>query len=264
VSLYDEVAATPANDVTCTVTGAVARQVGPMEQNLAYRAARLLRTELGVREGVHLSLTKRIPVAGGMAGGSADGAAALLACARLWDLRLAQEDLYDLAASLGADVPFALMGGCAVGLGRGERLTPALSRGTYHWVLAIANQGMSTPAVFARFDELNPGPVPAPVVPPALMMALAAGDPVRVGAALANDLWPAAYSLNPSLQTTLAAGRAAGAIGAIVSGSGPTVALLASDAAAATDLAVELSTREVAHEVRVVTGPVPGATVLPG
>ncbi|MDR0783804.1 MAG: 4-(cytidine 5'-diphospho)-2-C-methyl-D-erythritol kinase, partial [Propionibacteriaceae bacterium] len=155
VSLYDIVTATGIETgITCTVNGPQAHLVGPPHQNLAYRAAALLKQEYAVRAGVALSIDKKIPVAGGMAGGSANGAGALLACARLWELAITQDDLLGLAAQLGADVPFALMGGCAVGLGRGDRLTPTLARGQYHWVLALAPGEMSTPEVFARFDQL--------------------------------------------------------------------------------------------------------------
>lgn len=266
VSIYDEVTAISApTGISCEVNGPLADRIGSMEDNLAYRAACLLRDEYGVSQGVHLTIDKRIPVAGGMAGGSADAAGALLACAHLWQVGANQQDLLALAARLGADVPFPLMGGCAVGLGRGETLTPALSRGVFHWVLAFAATGLATPDVFARFDQLagTAKSRPArPEVPRALMMALVAGQTDRVGGLLVNDLQAAACSLNPALRATLAAGREAGALGAIVSGSGPTIAFLAADEPAATDLAVDLSSRGVAHEVRLATGPVPGATIM--
>ncbi|MDR0284435.1 MAG: 4-(cytidine 5'-diphospho)-2-C-methyl-D-erythritol kinase [Propionibacteriaceae bacterium] len=265
VSLYDEVTAAAADATTCEVRGAEAHKVGPGEDNLAYRAARLLQAEYGVRDGVHLLIDKRIPVAGGMAGGSADAAGALLACARLWGLDATPDDLRELGGRLGADVPFPLMGGCALGLGRGERLYPTLSRGTFHWVLAFARRGLSTPAVFRRYDELvGPGgPAAGAAVPTALIQALTTGNVDQVAALLTNDLTEAACALAPGLRTTLAVGRDAGARGAIISGSGPTVAFLAADAAAATDLAVALSSEGVAREVRLATGPVPGATVAP-
>jgi len=266
VSLYDEVVAAEADGrVSCQVTGTDAALVGPERRNLAYRAAQLLRKEYGVRAGVRLTIDKRIPIAAGLAGGSADGAGALLACARLWGLAVSADDLLRLAGELGADVPFPLMGGCAVGLGRGETLTPALTRGVFHWVLALSGQGLSTPAVFARFDELwskDGGDLPHPVVPAELMRALATGDVAGVGARLVNDLQEAACSMAPSLKATLAAGREAGAVGAMVSGSGSAVAFLADGEQAAIDLAVKVSSQGVANQVRLVTGPVPGATVV--
>jgi len=262
VSLYDEVTATSAETITCTVTGAEAHKIGPGHENLAYRAAHLLQQEYGVSEGVDLLIDKRIPVAGGMAGGSADAAGTLLACARLWGLPASDEDLRKMGAHLGADVPFPLMGGCAIGLGRGETLTPALSRGVFHWVLAFSPGHLSTPEVFRRFDQMTRDVPTTPQIPASLMMALTSGDIHRVADCLVNDLAPAACSIAPELHATLKAGREAGCLAALISGSGPTVAYLAENESAALDLAVAVSSQGVAREVRVVTGPVPGATVL--
>jgi 4-diphosphocytidyl-2-C-methyl-D-erythritol kinase len=238
----------------------------PESANLAYRAAQLLKNEYGVSEGVHLVIEKRIPIAGGMAGGSADAAGALMACSRLWGLKITMAELMQLGARLGADVPFPLMGGCAIGLGRGETLTPTLSRGSFHWVLAFATHQLPTPDVFRRFDEIaeTMGQVlPAvPAIPAPLMMALTAGDTHRVASHLVNDLAPAACSLAPQLHATLAAGREAGCLAAMISGSGPTVAFLVEDELTATDLAVNLSSQGIARDVRMVTGPVPGAAIV--
>jgi len=265
VSLYDEVTAAATDDgsVTCSVTGEGASLIGPGLDNLAVRAARFLIDSFDVgRQGAHIEIVKRIPVAGGMAGGSADAAAALLACSTVWRLDLRPEELLAVGSELGSDVPFALMGGCAIGTGRGENLTPALSRGTYHWVLAFAETGLSTREAFGVYDDLCPDP-PDPVVPIALMSALIAGDPVRLGAALVNDLEPVACALRPALRQTLETGRGLGALGAIVSGSGPTVAFLLADDQAADDFATRLSQRDVARAVLHVVGPVGGAAVLP-
>uniref|UniRef100_S0DGM0 4-(cytidine 5'-diphospho)-2-C-methyl-D-erythritol kinase n=1 Tax=termite gut metagenome TaxID=433724 RepID=S0DGM0_9ZZZZ len=279
VSLYDEVRAEWADSgIACSVGGTDAHQIGPENENLAFRAAQLLQREYSVSAGARLTIDKRIPVAGGMAGGSADAAAALLACARLWELEASLDDLMELGSRLGSDVPFLLMGGCAVGLGRGESLTPMLSRGLYHWVLAFSRQGLSTPAVYRQFDRLaaQSGPgmtdggrsvasAPAkPGMPRDLMMALTAGDVPRVGGFLVNDLQASACSMMPVLSTLLRAGRTASCLGAIVSGSGPTIAFLTADEQAATDLAVSLSSQGVAHQVRLATGPVPGASVVEG
>ncbi|MDR2930500.1 MAG: 4-(cytidine 5'-diphospho)-2-C-methyl-D-erythritol kinase [Propionibacteriaceae bacterium] len=266
VSLFDEVTATLAPaDITCTMRGAMATGVGAGIDNLAVRAADLLRQEYDIDAGVELTIDKSIPVAGGMAGGSADAAGTLVACARLWQLSADDAELAELGARLGADVPFLISGGCALGLGRGQRLTPTLSRGSYHWVLAMSDHGLSTPEVYARFDHLaaQAGRTPAsPDLPRELMMALAAGNPREVGQHLVNDLEPPAFSLAPSLRTLLGVGRRAGALGGLVSGSGPTVAFLACDEDSATNLALELSSQGVAHQIRIVTGPVPGATVI--
>ncbi|MFY7065652.1 4-(cytidine 5'-diphospho)-2-C-methyl-D-erythritol kinase [Nocardiopsis changdeensis] len=193
--------------------------------NLAAGAADLLGRETGRGRPVRIHLEKRIPVAGGMAGGSADAAAALVACDRLWATGLPREDLLRLAAVLGSDVAFPLVGGTAVGRGRGEILEPMTSPGRYRWVFALSPHGLSTGAVFAEYDRLRPD-APAPELSAALRDALAAADPAALGRALTNDLQEAALSLLPELERTLRTGASAGALGALVSGSGPTCAFL--------------------------------------
>lgn len=231
------------------------------EGNLAARAAALLARHTPRATGVHIHLRKAIPVAGGMAGGSADAAAALVACDTLWDSGVSRERLLDLAADLGSDVPFPLLGHTAVGTGRGELLTPLPTSGTFHWVFALAEGGLSTAAVFAEYDRLRPD-APEPRLDPGLAAALAAGDPRRLGAALANDLQPAALSLRPGLAAVLDAGRAAGALGAVVSGSGPTCAFLAESAEHARALAAALRGFDECADTVTAHGPVPGAAVL--
>jgi 4-diphosphocytidyl-2-C-methyl-D-erythritol kinase len=265
VSLYDEVEASwaEADEFAVEVSGEGADQVPLDDSNLAVRAARLLARTHGPYDslGVRLTIRKAIPVAAGLAGGSSNGAAALLACSVLWDLDLSTEALRELAAELGSDVPFALLGGTALGSGRGEEVVPALARGTYHWVLAFGHTGLSTPAVYGRFDELTPD-ADTPEVPDDLMNALRSGDPGLLGAALSNDLQDAALDLQPRLRQVLEAGLEYGAVGAVVSGSGPTCAFLAANEAAAIDLTVALSADGVCREVRRVSGPVVGARVV--
>lgn len=261
VSLFDEVTATPAPELTITVEGPPGVPVGP--DNLAARAARLLASHAGVEPRVALHIRKDIPVAGGMAGGSADAAAALVACDALWETGLSQETLLELGAQIGSDVPFALLGGTAVGLGRGERLTPVEVTGEFHWVFGYADGGLSTPAVYAECDRLRAdSPAPWPVVSDDLMAALKTGDPLALGRALSNDLQAAALSLRPSLADALAAGTAAGAVGALVSGSGPTCAFLASSTSQAEELATSLSRAEHFATVRQARGPVTGAALI--
>jgi 4-diphosphocytidyl-2-C-methyl-D-erythritol kinase len=263
LSLYDDVTATPAPDVSVSVRGPQAGMVPTDGRNLAVRAARLLAERAGVTEGVHLQIHKGIPVAGGMAGGSADAAAALLACDALWGAGLSRDELGELAAELGSDVPFALFGGTAIGTGRGERLTPALARGEHQWVVGLSDFGLSTPAVYAELDRLREGRIlPEPHVPDRLMKALRSGDSEALGKAMGNDLQPAACSLAPTLLAALAVGRDYGALGGVVSGSGPTVVLLARDVEHALDLAVALTTSGTVHEVRRAHGPVPGARIV--
>ncbi|CAM5467592.1 4-diphosphocytidyl-2-C-methyl-D-erythritol kinase [Streptomyces avidinii] len=263
VSLYDEVTATAAVSLTVTCEGRGADQVPLDHTNLAARAARMLADRAGLAPSVHLHIAKNIPVAGGMAGGSADGAAALLACDALWGLDTPVDELLSLCAELGSDVPFSLVGGAALGTGRGEILTP-VAAGTSHWVFAVADGGLSTPAVFREFDRLAEGrEIPVPQASPALLAALASGDPDALAATLANDLQPAALSLRPSLAATLAAGTDAGALAALVSGSGPTTAFLVRDEEAASKVAAALEASATCRSTHTATGPAPGATVLP-
>ncbi|GAA2270674.1 4-(cytidine 5'-diphospho)-2-C-methyl-D-erythritol kinase [Kitasatospora cystarginea] len=269
VALGDEVTAEPGEGVTLTCTGPDAASVPLDDSNLAARAARLLAAHHGVTPNVRLHIAKAIPVAGGMAGGSADGAAALVACDALWGLDTPFETLLELAAELGSDVPFALVGGVALGRGRGEILEPLPVAGTFHWVFAVADGGLSTPAVFRECDRLreeagtgsSDADVPTPDADPALLAALADGDPVALAAALTNDLQAPAISLRPALAETLRAGTEAGAIGALVSGSGPTCAFLAKDAEAAAAIAKSLEESGTCRAAHATYGPVPGARV---
>lgn len=265
VGLHDEVTVTPADELRVTCDGPDAAQVPLDRTNLAARAVEALAARHGRSPDVHVHIAKDIPVAGGMAGGSADGAGALLACDALWGTGASREELLDICAELGSDVPFSLVGGAALGTGRGEKLTALDVGGTFHWVFAMADGGLSTPAVFREFDRLAEGTdVPEPVASRDLLDALAKGDPDALAAAVSNDLQPAALSLFPALADTLAAGRAAGALTALVSGSGPTTAFLARDPESAAKVARALGASGTCRTVRTASGPVPGATVLGG
>jgi 4-diphosphocytidyl-2-C-methyl-D-erythritol kinase len=275
ISLFDEVSVSPAEADSVTVSGEGAAQVPADADNLALRAVSALRAVTGPPGAgpggpggpgrVAVTISKRIPVAAGLAGGSADAAAALVACNELWHAGLSQQDLCEVAAQVGSDVAFAVLGGTAVGRGRGERLTPALvAAAQYHWVLALADGYLSTPEVYATLDRMRAAA--SAVAPPELstevMAALRAGDPARLGQSLSNDLQAPAISMFPALRKTLAAGREFGALGALVSGSGPTCFFLARSASHATDLAVALSGAGVCRSVARAAGPVPGATVI--
>ncbi|WP_260639165.1 4-(cytidine 5'-diphospho)-2-C-methyl-D-erythritol kinase [Streptomyces angustmyceticus] len=263
VGLYDEVTATPADTLRITAEGHDVDQIPLDRTNLAARAAELLAARHGIEPHVHLHITKDIPVAGGMAGGSADAAGALLACDALWSTGATREELLSLCAELGSDVPFSLVGGAALGRGRGELLTPLPVGGTFHWVFAVADGGLSTPAVYREFDRLTAGTkVPEPEATPELLSALESGDPTALAATLANDLQPAALSLRPSLTATLEAGTTAGALAALVSGSGPTTAFLAKNPEAAEKIASELLASGTCRQVRVAESPAVGARVL--
>ncbi|WP_217129775.1 4-(cytidine 5'-diphospho)-2-C-methyl-D-erythritol kinase [Streptomyces sp. AC558_RSS880] len=265
VGLHDEVTVTAADELRVTCAGPDADQVPLDRTNLAARAALALAERYGRDADVHLHIAKDIPVAGGMAGGSADGAGALLACDALWGTGASRDELLDICAELGSDVPFSLVGGAALGTGRGERLTELEVGGTFHWVFAMASRGLSTPAVFREFDRLGEGrEIPEPVASRELLDALAKGDVDALAVAVSgsNGLQPAALSLFPELADTLAAGRAAGALASLVSGSGPTTAFLARDAEAAEGIAGALRASGTCRTVRTAAGPVPGATVV--
>ena len=266
VGLYEDVTAATADEWGVTVRGRDAELVPTDESNLALRAAMLLAGEVGGDiEPVHLTIHKSIPVAGGMAGGSADAAAALVACEALWAADMSKADLDPVAARLGSDVPFLLHGGTAVGSGRGEIITPVLAKGLYHWVFVpTPSEGLSTPAVYRTFDALTSGrEVPDPEPSPAMMAALRLGDPEALADVLTNDLQEAAIHLQPRIGEVIEAAMGFGALGALVSGSGPTVALLASGQEGAIDLAVSLTASGVADEVLRAVGPVAGAHVIP-
>lgn len=266
VSLHDEVTATPADKLAISVEGEGASFVPVDRRNLAARAALALAERAGVEPAVRLRIRKRIPVAAGLAGGSADAAAALVACDRLWGTALGQRELLALAAELGSDVPFALTGGSVLGTGRGEVLTPVLSRGHQHWVLAFADgRGLSTPAVYAEVDRLRGDELahPVPGSADSVIAALLSDDPTRLAPELGNDMTRAALSLRPALRRTLDAGLELDALAAMISGSGPTCAFLTSSADEAVKLAAALGAEGVCRAVRTVTGPAEGAKVVP-
>lgn len=267
ISLTDDVTVsegTSGSGRTLAITGSSAASVPADDSNLAAQAARALATFAGLPDpDVVIEIMKSIPVAGGMAGGSADAAAALVACRRLWRLDVSDAALRDIAAGLGSDVAFALVGGTARGTGRGETVTPVLAAGDLHWVIALSEGELSTPRVYAEWDRLvDAGHVSAGGDDAPLLAALRAGEPRDIGPLLVNDLQSAALSLRPSLHAVLEAGAELGALGGVVSGSGPTCAFLASGRDAAIALAAELAGMGVARAVRYATGPSVGARII--
>ena len=269
VSLLDEITVRNADVLSLEMAGEGGDSLPTDERNLAWRAAELMAEHVGRAPDVAIVIEKSIPVAGGMAGGSADAAAVLVAINTLWELGVPRRDLHALAAQLGSDVPFALHGGTALGTGRGEELATVLARNTFHWVLAFAERGLSTAAVFSDLDRLRETAGAGRDEPPRLedpepvLAALASGDPAQLAQVLGNDLQPAALSLDPGLRRTLRAGAEAGALAGIVSGSGPTCAFLCASAAAAVDVGTQLSGAGVCRTVRLASGPVQGARVVP-
>ncbi|POH74869.1 4-(cytidine 5'-diphospho)-2-C-methyl-D-erythritol kinase [Arthrobacter glacialis] len=276
VSRYEEVLVTvkPGTDATdITVSIGAGSTLDPVDLanipldkgNLAVQAALLVADISANPSGIHIEITKHVPIAGGMGGGSADAAATLVACDALWHTGLSREELSQLGSELGADVPFALLGGAAVGLGIGDKLTAALAPTPLHWVLVPAGFGLSTPVVYGTLDALREASgreVREPEqVEAGVLAALRAGDPHALAPFLRNDLGAAAESLAPALSEVLALGDELGALASLVSGSGPTLAFLASDADDASDLAAALA--EHGHQAWAVEGPVHGAAIIP-
>jgi 4-diphosphocytidyl-2-C-methyl-D-erythritol kinase len=264
VSLADDITVRAADILSLQVHGEGADEVPADARNLAWQAAELMAEHVGRSPDVEITIDKSIPVAGGMAGGSADAAAVLVGMNALWELGVPRRDLHAIAARLGSDVPFALHGGTALGTGRGEELTTVLARNTFHWVLAFGAGGLSTAAVYAEIDRLRAaGEPPQLLDPEPLLTALSSGDPHELAPLLGNDLQPASLSLEPNLRRTLRAGNEAGALAGIVSGSGPTCAFLCASAEAAVQVSAELAGAGVCRTVRVASGPVNGARVVP-
>lgn len=265
ISLYDELSARRGDRLTLTMEGEGAGELTLDEDNLVLRAARALARHTQREPFARLHLRKQIPVAAGLAGGSADAAAALVACDALWGTDLGRDELAKVARSLGSDVPFLVLGGTALGTGRGERVSPVLASGhSWHWVVAIAPGGLLTPTVYRELDHMRDyGAAPAPVgAPDQLLAALRQRDPKVLAAALGNDLQPAAMALRPELRRTLEAGHYAGALAGMISGSGPTCVFLASDVRHAESLAKELVDSGTCRAAQPAYGPVAGARVV--
>ena len=263
ISLYDTIKISPSDQFQISIKGDYTNGVPLDQSNLVYKAVELMAEKFDTDKALEIEISKSIPVAGGMAGGSADAAGALLGIDQLFGLGLSRDELGEVARNLGSDVPFMLHGGTAVGRGHGDEITPALSRGTYHWVIAVSSNGLSTPSVYGECDRLRTGlDIKAPTLNDELLQALLSGDSARVGKSLNNDLQAAACSLRPALRLILDTGQEYGALGGIVSGSGPSVAFLVADEDHSLDLAVALTSSGVVGSVARAQGPVPGAKVI--
>jgi 4-diphosphocytidyl-2-C-methyl-D-erythritol kinase len=266
ISLFDDVtvATAPEGDgIKISITGQTSSGVPADSSNLAVKAAELMIKKYDLPADLVVKLKKEIPVAGGMAGGSADAAGVIVGLDSLFELGLSRDEMEIVGSKIGSDVPFSICGGVAIGTGRGDQITPALSKGSYNWVLALSGQGLSTPSVYQECDRLREGlSISAPLVSEPLMQALRAGDAKALGKALTNELQPAACSLRPALRLVLDVGIDYGALGGIVSGSGPTVAFLVSDDEHAMDLTVALSASGVVSSVVRATGPAHGARII--
>lgn len=283
VDIFDEVTLTIRDQVIergetpivgpLKITGPTARGVPTDESNLVWKAIdRFMANVPLTYPRLDVEIHKRIPAAGGMAGGSADAAAALKLAQQLYstyfELDIASEEiLHDIAAVLGSDVPFTLMGGTALGKGRGELLTPMLTRGTYHWCFIASHQGLSTPEVFNKLDDMRAANPDDPALQPTLdvtevAQALVSGKTHRLAQVLRNDLQPAALSLRPDLRKTIQVGKQAGAVAGIVSGSGPTIALLCEDAEQAEEVRTHVTLELPKTRGYVASTPAPGVQLL--
>ncbi len=263
VGIYDEVTVSAADSLTISGLGSFAAQIPTDDTNLAWKAAELVARACGENPNIHIQIDKSIPIAAGMAGGSADAAATLVACDAYWNAGIPRDQLDAMAATLGSDVPFMLHGGCALGVGRGEVLSPVMIRGSFHWVFATFDEGLSTAQIYEKTDEMRGLEFEeAPEVPTELLSALARGDAPALGRLLQNDLQLAATTSRPQLGRVLEQGIDSGALGAIISGSGPTCAFLVRDESSAIDLVVALKASGLVDDVLRTHGPVHGARVI--
>jgi 4-diphosphocytidyl-2-C-methyl-D-erythritol kinase len=263
VGIYDEVTVSAADSLTISGLGQFADQIPTDETNLAWKAAELVARACGEEPSIHIQIDKSIPIAAGMAGGSADAAATLVACDAYWNAGIPRDQLDAMAATLGSDVPFMLHGGCALGVGRGEVLSPVMIRGSFHWVFATFDEGLSTAQIYEKTDEMRCLDFEdEPEVPTELLSALARGDAPALGRLLHNDLQLAATTSRPQLGRVLEQGIDSGALGAIISGSGPTCAFLVRDESSAIDLVLALKASGLVDDVLHTHGPVHGARVI--
>ena len=263
VGIYDEVTVSGADSLTISGLGQFADQIPTDETNLAWKAAELVARACGEEPNIHIQIDKSIPIAAGMAGGSADAAATLVACDAYWNAGIPRDQLDAMAATLGSDVPFMLHGGCALGVGRGDVLSPVMIRGSFHWVFATFDEGLSTAQIYEKTDEMRGLDFEdEPEVPTELLSALARGDAPKLGRLLHNDLQLAATTSRPQLGRVLEQGIDSGALGAIVSGSGPTCAFLVRDESSAIDLVLALKASGLVDDVLHTHGPVHGARVI--
>ena len=263
VGIYDEVTVSAADSLKISGLGPFADQIPTDETNLAWKAAELVARACGEDPNIHIQIDKSIPIAAGMAGGSADAAATLVACDTYWNAGIPRDQLDAMAATLGSDVPFMLHGGCALGVGRGDVLSPVMIRGSFHWVFATFDEGLSTAQIYEKTDEMRGLEFEAePEVPTELLSALARGDAPALGRLLHNDLQLAATTSRPQLGRVLEQGIDSGALGAIISGSGPTCAFLVRDESSAIDLVVALKASGLVDDVLRTHGPVHGARVI--
>ncbi len=269
VDLRETVTAQISTDYSVKVTGSLGDfqllAVPTDESNLVVKVAGRIKAEAGTPEAIKVAIgiDKHVPVAGGMGGGSADAAAALVAVNALLHAELPAERLHEIAATLGSDVPFALAGGAAIGVGKGDVLTPVDSVAPIHLVLIFDDQGLSTPAVYRRLDEIRAArdeTTDASEINRHIIRALQNGNPFEIAELLHNDLEEAAISLRPDLKIKMTTALQHGAIRVMVSGSGPTILALAASEVAAMQIARSLN--ELGYNAIATSGPAIGTQLV--
>ncbi|KAE8316457.1 4-diphosphocytidyl-2-C-methyl-D-erythritol kinase [Aspergillus transmontanensis] len=245
ISLYDTMTISPSQDpqeFTMTVSGMDSDRIPADARNLVIKAAKRLADFSGIsHQALHFDLVKSIPTEAGLGGGSADAAAALVGCNHIWKTGLDNEQLMDIGAHIGEDVPFFIRGLVGIGTGYHQPVIPVdvdtESMRTWHWVLGIMPRGLSTKLVFERSDN----------------------TPFRhLTPYLNNNLQEAAEELDPDIGVALRMGREVGAIVSLMAGSGTTCLFLAGDEEHAERLAGELSDRNIFRKVVRAVGPVEG------
>jgi 4-diphosphocytidyl-2-C-methyl-D-erythritol kinase len=220
ISLSDTLTFSPLDGDQCELA-CDAPGVPTDDTNLVARAARLLRERFGVRRGARVELTKCIPAGGGLGGGSSNAAVTLLALARLWEIKATPGELAELGARLGADVPFFLAGGTALGEGRGDRITPLDDAPERHLVVVSPGVRISTAEAY---KSLNSPALTSAEAPANLLVSRAAADFARPHCeGLTNDFEPSIYAGHPEIGRARDALLAAGASCALLSGSGSSV-----------------------------------------
>ena len=244
ISLSDEIDITITDgddiEVEMDVERGSDRAAPRIEENLAYLAARALVDRGLEATGVRIHITKRIPIGAGLGGGSGNAAGVLVALNELWKGALGADVLGEVGASVGSDVPYCLTGGTVLASGRGERLSSLPSPSDMHLVLGVSREPLLTRDVYERWDELA---FDAEVGSAPMTLALGAGDPREVAELLHNDLEPAAFSLRPELEELKKVISSAGALGAGLTGSGPTLFGIAEDDEHARDIASKIEDR---------------------
>lgn len=262
VDIWETVALSPADEFSIAVSGDVNLGEIPLDgNNLAMQAVAAVARATGRTDAVAILIDKKVPVGGGMGGGSADAAATLIAINELWHTGLSQVELLTIAAELGSDVPFLLEGGTAIGRGRGEILEPIKSL-AFNWVIVPSMEHLATPGVYGRLDELRADVdvVLPESLPDTFLDALYRGDPEALAPHLINDMAQASLDLEPELEATLEKGLQCGALAVMVSGSGPTSAMLARDDAHAN--AIQASLRDQGHHCVITSSPARGAHLV--